>query len=248
MSWNVLSLVLACATGWSLLFIGYLPVSAVRQLAAEPVKAAGAWAVVAVTAPPAVFHWYLIFAVISLVAWTKLDRPAGKVWIAVAAALGLSLGVVFPVETSPVLLALESPLALASLYLGGATMGLAYVVSVTARVGREHGGPSGHAKWLILVAVTWTVLLSFAMLHLVEFPRSLNLPGESSSILVAHVWTPLIPAVVVVALAFATWTTARRNASALTPWLAGATVVMAFVTSLLAQFVIRTIDMPIATG
>jgi hypothetical protein len=242
MSWNVISLVLACATGWSLLFIGYLPVSSVRRLAAEPVKAAGAWAVVAVTAPPAVFHWYLIFAVISLVAWTKLDGPAGKIWIALAAALG----VVFPLETSPVLLALESPLALASLYLGGATMGLAYLVCVTARPDREQVSMAGHAKGLVLVAVSWTVLLSFALLHLVEFPRSLNLPGNSSAILVAHTWTPLIPAIVVVVLAFATWTTARRNASALTPWLAGATVVMALVTSLLAQFVIRTIDMPIA--
>jgi len=249
MSWPVFSLVLASATGWVVLMLGYLPVAELRLHQREPLKAVGAWAVVAATASPAVFHWYLIFAILALVAWTRLDRLAGKFWLATAGSLGLSLGIVFPLGTSPALLALEGPLALASLYLGGATMGLAYVVCIRARLGRERVRPNGHAKWLVLVAVGWTVLLSYGMLHMASFPRPLKLPGhDSTTLLVANVWTPLLPAIFVVVLAFATWPTARRYASSPTRWLAGATVVLAFVTSLLAQFVIRIIDMPIATG
>jgi len=249
MSWNLFSLVLASATGWAVLMLGYLPVTELRLHGREPLKAVGAWAVVAATAPQLVFHWYLIFAVISFVAWTKLDRLAGKFWLAVAGSLGLSLGIIFPLEVSTVLLALESPLALASLYLGGATTALAYVACVRSRLGSAGIRSSGSAKWLAICSLAWTVLLSYGMLHEARFPRPLNLPGGNpQTILTANVWTPLIPALFVVALAFAAWTAARRDALSKARWLAGAAAVAALITSLLAQFVIRTIDMSIATG
>ena len=158
---NLVSLVLASTTGWVLLVFGALPVSVLRTHPREPLLAAAAWAVVAATAPPQVFHWYLIFAVFSLVAFTKLHRPAGKIWLAVVAALGLTLGIVFPIESTPALLQREEPYNLGTLYLGGATTALAYAISVTSV--RQPAGtwrPQALARGLLISSMLWTALLA----------------------------------------------------------------------------------------
>ena len=144
-----------------MLVFGALPVTELRRHPREPLLAVGAWAVVAATAPPQVFHWYLIFAILCLVAFTKLHRPAGKVWLAVVAALGLSVGIVFPLEAAPPLLLRENPCTLALLYLGGAVTALAYAIAVTSV--REPGDawrPRNLARGLFIAAVCWTALLA----------------------------------------------------------------------------------------
>jgi hypothetical protein len=157
---HVVSLVLASTTGWMLLVFGALPVPVLRRHPREPLVAAGGWAIVSATAPPEVFHWYLIFAIFCLVAFTKLYRPAGKIWLAITAALGLSLGIVFPLEALPPLLAREYPYMLATLYLGGAATGLAYAVAVTGVRGPvESWRPTRLAKGLLIVVIGWNALL-----------------------------------------------------------------------------------------
>jgi hypothetical protein len=231
-SWNVFSLVLACVTGWSLLFVGYLPVATVRRLGAEPVKAAGAWAIVAVTAPAAIFHWYLIFAIICFIAWTKLERPAGKIGLAIAAALGLSLGVIFPLDTSPALLNLKAPAPLALLYLGGATTGLAYVIGLLAlepngRILRKSG------RWLALSALAWTALLIATLLRT-------GLLSVHRTFLLTNGWVLLALAIGMLVLALLTWNAVRRGTAESSRWLATATAFAAFASTLLAEMILRT--------
>jgi hypothetical protein len=243
MSLNLFSLVLASATSWAVLALGYLPVAVLRQQRHEPLKAVGAWALVAVTAPAVIFHWSLIFALICLIAWTKLDRPAGKVCLAVAASLGLSLGIIFPLEASPQLLLPENPFALASLYLGGAVTGLAYVVCVLA--GRDGTGrwPLGFAKWLFILTLVWTVLLEEG-LRRKSYSRSLEFFAHPS----AHAplidfWAPFVPAIALAAITFLAFTASRRGAFTKMRWLAGVAAILALATSLLAQVALRFSDL-----
>jgi hypothetical protein len=157
---NLLSLVLASTTGWVLLVFGALPISILRGQPREPLLAAGAWAVVAATAPQQVFHWYLIFAMFSLIACTKLNRPAGKVWLAVTAALGLSLGIIFPLEAVAPLLQHETPFRLALLYASGAVTALAYAIGVTGlRVLPDGWRPRGLARGFLIASFLWLALL-----------------------------------------------------------------------------------------
>jgi hypothetical protein len=237
MTWNLFSLTLAAATGWAVLAIGFLPVTVLRREGREAVKAAGAWAVVAATAPVAVYHWYLILALICLVAWTKLDRPVGKVVLAVAASLGLSLGVVFPLEALPGFLARENPLALASLYLGGATTGLAYALTVAARTPDPSRRTAAFAQAPVIAAVGWAVLLVVALRQLGRDPRSSAFFDSPPPIFPA--WTPLMPAAALALLTFLALHAARRNSLEKTRRLAGAAAALAFGTSLLAQFALR---------
>ncbi len=157
---NLVSLVLASTTGWVLLVFGALPVSVLRTHPREPLLAAAAWAVVAATAPPQVFHWYLIFAVFSLVAFTKLHRPAGKMWLAIAAALGLGLGIIFPLKATPSLFQHENPFMLALLHAGGAVTALAYAIGVTGSRDLTKGWqPLGLARGLLIASAGWLALL-----------------------------------------------------------------------------------------
>jgi hypothetical protein len=246
MSWNLFSLVLASATGWATLAIGFLPIAVLRQQRFEPLKAAGAWAVVAATAPPAVYHWYLIFALICLIAWTKLDRPAGKIVLAISASLGLSLGIVFPLEALPGFLASENPVALASLYLGGAATGLAYALCIVAHASDSARTPTGFARALLIATILWIALL-IAGPHWIDHDFcSFALPPLESDLstiarrLIVPAWEPLLPPaaalVVLIVLALAA---IGRNSLRKAGGFAAAASILAFLTSLLAQFVLR---------
>ncbi len=231
MIWNVFSLVLACTVAWSLLFIGSLPVATVRRLGSEAVKGAGAWALVAATAPAAIFHWYLIFALICLIAWTKLERPAGKIWLGIPAALGLSLGIVFPLDTAPALLGLKTPAPLALLYLGGATTGLAYVIALLAR---EPGGSSLRkgGNGLAISAFAWLALLVCTL-------RPAGLLAVHRTFLLTDGWVVPATAVGMTILALLTWNAVRRGSAGPSRWLAAATSCAGFASTLLAELILR---------
>lgn len=172
---NVAGLVLTSAVGWAELGFGALPVRVLRRHSREPLVLAGGWVVSAVLVPSAVFHWYVIFAIFCFLSWTKIDRLGGKIWLAIGAALSLSLGLIFPLHLSPALLAREHPLALASLYLGGGATGLAYVVFATSGAAPlEKWRPTGLAKNLTLLAVAWMALLAarpWLEEHFASIPR-----------------------------------------------------------------------------
>lgn len=238
---HLFSLALASATAWAVLALGYLPVTVLRRHQGEPLIAVASWAVVSVTAPAPVFHWYLIFALICLVAWTRLDRPAGKICLAISGALGLSLGIVFPLEVMPESLARENPLVLASLYLGGAATGLACVLFAISRPAPDAAPQlTGFSRVLVIVTIGWTALLGEMLrLNPGASPRALALPGKDPAHLhlVIAAGTPFGLAIVLLILAFLAFAAARRKNLRATTWFAGVAALLAFVTSLLMQLV-----------
>jgi hypothetical protein len=236
--WHVVSLVLASITGWTLLAFGSLPVAVLRQHGREPLMAAGAWGVVAALASSAIFHWYLIFAIICLVAWTKLNRLGGKFWLATAAALGLSLGIVFPLEISPPLLLRENPFVLASLYLGGAATGLAYAVFATSvRSPVDAWRPRGFAKGLLIVSIAWIAFLAARPWWL---QRIVPLEAVSSeAMLDVRVMILFGLGLVLLLLALFIMAAVRRNAPGQARVMAGAAAVTALAEMLVTQFVFR---------
>ena len=138
---------------------------------------------------------------ICLVAWAKLERPAGKIWLGATGALGLSLGVVFPLETALDVPALKSPLPLAALYLGGATSGLAYFVWLLA--GLDPGRTVQRAAaWLPDVCDRFDRAAR-------DFSRQLSLlttwAGVGNDRFDPHMWIPVILAGLLLISAILTW-------------------------------------------
>jgi hypothetical protein len=239
MTWHLFSLVLASATGWTAVALGYLPVAELRLRVWEPLKLVGAWALVAATAPPAVFHWYLIFALIGLVAWTKLDRPAAKYLIAGAGALGLSLGVVFPLALEPASTASFNPLVLLSLYLGGAATGLSYVAALEARAGGMLPSASawGCTKALLLAVLSWATLIGLEewLVFRMNLGSRLLLP-ESGSGPAIPFWTPIAPMLLLLVFSALLAIAVRNNDWRQTQGFGLAVAATAFATNLLTQF------------
>ncbi len=132
-----LDLILAVATASATIFLGFLPTKDIAPafFARETGKALMAWIVVALLSPPAIFHYPLFFAFFCFAAWWHFRRDnalTGKMWLSIASGLGISVGVMFILAVSPRayppgLPPLPETLLLASIYLGGAVIGLAYV-------------------------------------------------------------------------------------------------------------------------
>jgi hypothetical protein len=235
---NLFSLVLACSTGFAMAALGFLPVAQLRQLGGEFLIAAGAWAVVALTARPAVFHWYLIIAIVCLIAWTKRERLGGKIGLAAAAAIGLSLGIIFPIQISPGLQVTETPFALASLYLGGLTSGLGYLLFVSARV-QPPGSALKPAVWLLILTIGWGALLVTGCLSLWYPQVSLFLQYDPPPVgPTVQLYSPIVSALVVILLALSTLVTKRVRPAA-TRWLGLATALAAMLTNLITQVMVR---------
>jgi hypothetical protein len=146
-----LDLVLAVVTASVTIFVGFLPVKTIRSrfFAREAIKATAAWVVVAALSPLGVIHFPFILAVLCFIAWWNFQRDdafTGKIWLSVASGLGISIAVMVIIAVTPGSLPgkLIDPagsqgwdwgraLCLASLYLGGAVIGLAYVGFVLCR-------------------------------------------------------------------------------------------------------------------
>jgi hypothetical protein len=135
-----LDLILAVATASATICIGFLPTKKIGAefFARQVLKAALAWAVVALLSPPAVMHFPFFFALICLGSWWQFNHEnafSGKMWLHFASGLGISTGVILilavtprafpaglPERGSAVLLGLD--------YLGGAIVGLAFVCHI----------------------------------------------------------------------------------------------------------------------
>ena len=146
-----LDLVFTVAAASVTVFLGFLPTKTLRSgfFAREALKAAAAWVVIAAISPLGVMHYPFILAAFCFIAWWNFQRDdafMGKIWLSLAAGLGISIGVLVILAVTPGCLPTTSfttltvrgslqaqewgwsqAWCLASLYLGGAMIGLAYV-------------------------------------------------------------------------------------------------------------------------
>jgi len=157
-----LNLVLAVATASATIFLGFLPTKNVSSsfFAKETGKALLAWIIVAVTSPPKILHYPLILAFFCFAAWWHFRRDrafTGKMWLSVASGLGISIGVMLILAVTPDSLPvhggvftiigappdpaeqmseqIDQTILLVSIYVGGAVIGLAYVVHALLETG-----------------------------------------------------------------------------------------------------------------
>lgn len=173
-----LNLILAVATAAATLFLGYLPTKSISCafFARETTKAAAAWGLIAVTSPVAIFHYPIIFAFLLLVARHKFHRDnafSGKLWLSFAAGLGISIGVmlilaVTPKAFPPVLSQMQEAELLASIYVGGGIIGLAYVcyvltISVSTNSGVTNGVVRRYVGLLLALVLVHAALLLFTL-------------------------------------------------------------------------------------
>jgi hypothetical protein len=236
---NLLGIVLTSSAGFATAGLGYLPVSQLRLLGREFLIMTGAWIVIAALSPPEIVHWYLIIAILCLIAWTKREWLGGKFWLAAAGAIGLSLGMVFPLEVSATLGA-GTRADLAALYLGGAGAGLGYIVHVGARRRPFVQPLTKPAAWVLVLAISWGALIEesgrrgwlppSSPLFADEgepyvLPRTSDIPTDSA-------------ALVVIILAGATLLAAWRKAPS-TSWLSLATSLVAIAVNFFTQGIMR---------
>lgn len=175
-----LNLVLAVAVASATIFLGFLPTRNIASsfFTREILKAAMAWLAVTLAAPPAIFHYYLLLALLCFCAWWQfLNDHAfnGKMWLSVASGLGISVGVMFflavmprayPSGQSPVI----NDLLLASIYLGGAVIGLAYVSRVLIRGSMiQHGITPETIRHYVRLLVVLTLARAVVLLALFSF-------------------------------------------------------------------------------
>lgn len=135
-----LNLILAVATASATIFLGFLPTKSISSafFARESGKAIFAWILVALSSPSQIAHYPLLYAFLSFAAWWQFRRDNllnGKMWLSIAAGLGISVGIMLILAVTPAayphgLSLTADTLLLASIYLGGGILGLAYVCLV----------------------------------------------------------------------------------------------------------------------
>jgi hypothetical protein len=144
------NLVLAVAVASATLFLGYLPTRLLRLdlFIRQPLRLGAGWLAVAAASPPEILHYYLVLAILCFVAWWRLRGDhglGGKLWLCGAAGLGISLGVVLILAVEPAAWPALKPrwgqaLFLVSTYLGGAIIGLAYMLHAFTRPEASRAG------------------------------------------------------------------------------------------------------------
>jgi len=132
-----LDLIFAVAAATATIFLGFLPTRNIRSefFARQIIPLIFIWALVGLASPGAVRHYHYFVAFFCFASWWQFHRDralSGKMWLSLASGLGVSLGVmlilaVTPRAYPPALPQLGQGLLLASIYLGGAVIGLAYV-------------------------------------------------------------------------------------------------------------------------
>lgn len=234
LEWNVVSLFLASVTGWGLAAYGSLPVATLRASGQQVLMGAAGWIVVALLASSQIFHWYLIFAILCLIAWTKLSRPAGRIWLALSAALGLTLGVIFPLEITPALEARENAYLLALLYSHGATTGFASAACWTCgRPAADGGRAHALAQALVIFSLGGLGLAAWRLRSGLPSPAIPLQPGPG--VLATLCFASGVIAVLAVLVLLAL----RRNSLSKARTWSGAAAILSFVNGLAAQLMLR---------
>jgi hypothetical protein len=131
-----LNLILAVATAAATIFIGFLPTKSISSpfFAKQTCVAIFTWAIVAFTTSTLIVHYLLMLTFLCFASWWSFRRDralSGKMWLSVASGLGISVGIMLILEVTPRaypkgLPQLNDALLLASIYLGGFIIGLAY--------------------------------------------------------------------------------------------------------------------------
>jgi hypothetical protein len=168
-------LIFAVATASATIFLGFLPTRSIRSgfFARESLKAALAWILVAWVTPPRIVHFPIFFALLCGGAWWKFSRDSalsGKMWLSIASGLGISLGVMLLLAVTPRAYPPDLPqtpqtLLLASIYLGGAVIGLAYVgsrlaVNVSTNSGVTNAMVRRYVALLVVLVIARAVVLA----------------------------------------------------------------------------------------
>lgn len=135
-----LNLILAIAVASATIFLGFLPTRNIRSefFTRQVLLAVFAWAFIGIASPSAISQYHFIIAFFCFASWWQFRRDralGGKMWLSMASGLGISIGVmlilaVTPRAYPPTLPQPGQDLLLASIYLGGAVIGLAYVCYV----------------------------------------------------------------------------------------------------------------------
>jgi hypothetical protein len=235
MDFYPLDLILAVATASATIFFGFLPTKNISStfFAQEASKFLLAWALIAFLSPSKISHYPFFFAFLCFASWWNFRRDnalSGKMWLSVASGLGISVGIMFilavtPRAYPPGLTPLNQTLLLASIYLGGAIIGLAYVCfaliqGTKANSGVTHGIIQRYVGLLfVLTIIRAVVLLSELLMSGAENLDRIDSSTISSGADVRRVYdggmtyvsTPshsieeflLIPLIILMGLAFA---------------------------------------------
>ncbi len=255
-------LILATATAWSTIFLGFLPTKTIRTslFAGETLKATIAWILVAMSTPPAIMHYPLFFAIICAGSWWKFratNALSGKMWLSIASGLGISIGVMLIIalreETHPQHLSqIAQAIHLASVYLGGGIIGLAYSSYVLMQNSAADSGVTQslaqrYVGLLFILVLIRAVVLGVELLAPV-YP--FNSEVQVNGILNHHgatyvhvsdltlVSLTAIPMAVVIAFAFLAWRASRVSARTRTCTLLIATCLIAFASEMLIRFLL----------
>ena len=137
------NLILAVVTPTTTILLGFLPTKTIHSsfFAREALVACFAWLLIATLLPHGIVHYALFFAMLCGGAWWKFRADnsfSGKMWLSIASGLGISVGVMLILAITPRanpagLLPTTETLLLASIYLGGALIGLAYFCYVLSQ-------------------------------------------------------------------------------------------------------------------
>lgn len=257
-----LDLVLAVTVASATIFLGFLPTRNIRSpfFMQETFKALVAWVFIAMFSPAAIRHYYFFIAILCFGSWWQFRRDkalSGKMWLSIASGLGISIGVMLILAVTPRaypagLSDLSRTLLLASIYLGGSVIGLAYVSYILiqgspARSGATHDQIQRYLGLLsILVLARAGVLLASVFIPTKVMGRAeghaFSIDGSGYTLLGSiSLQTLLVLGLVVIILpilAFAVQRTIRLHASIQASTMLAGICLIGFLAEILARMLL----------
>ncbi len=257
------NLILAVATASMTIFIGFLPTKTIRSsfFGMEAFKAALVWVGVSLAVSQQVMHYYIFFAILCGGSWWQFRNDMalrGKMWLSVASGLGISLGGMLILATTPAYLpmaadttrhlelnqmtSLAQMTLISSIYLGGAVIGLAYVTYIlTTQVSTKSGVTNAlvqrYAELLLILALVRAVAVIVAFYTLGHQRSLMAIDVESTGVIETGVALGLLLLVMPALAFYVKW--ASRMASHVQPTRAlVAMIVLGFVAEVLARLLV----------
>jgi len=243
-----LNLVLAVATAAATIFLGFLPTRNInsRFFGQEAIKAALLWFFIAMASPSAISHYHIFIALLCFGAWWQFRRERalnGKMWLSIASGLGISIGVMLLLAVTPRAYPADLPelnrmLLLASIYLGGGVIGLAYVTYILIQGAATRSGVTSelvqrYAELLLMLAIARAAILWIAIYLQHGFDLLLKgaLPVTTGLLLVlAGLLLPLF--------AFAAWQALGKRATTQAGMILAGLGLMGFLAESLARMLV----------